>query len=688
MAAISTLAKYDGDGSWQWFIPFPYSSPSDVAVKIIKGGKETRLAIARDFQVQDQSVIRVVPEGEEIVIWLDGSLAEAKQVAANKSLSLTAAAPVAASLAPVAPSFGMATYSLRDTAVDDTSVPTPADDVVSELKARVLALENDKANSLAEAQITAKDAQIQAIAETGEAQTQAIKLASLDSKTQIDTAAEQALQKITESQNSLTLLTANLQEDVSNAKASVAVANESAVQAQNSLAAYSSRATATVASSANSAVTDIETARDKAIADIKLVQTQAQDRINVLASLSSNVQNADGFVELGEPVDPEGIILLPAQLAYYPNRSMLVVYRNGMCLVHGLEFDEVGSATRLSNTIRIHFQANAGDTFAFWIVASNISAKAEEAGKRAENSALDASHSQQHACSSATNASKSATSAANSAKQASSTLSQAREQAQDFLNSAKQEAAGFKNEGQKLLDAAQNKAVLFTAQAQSKANSLLTESERLQSEAQIKAQSLLGKAHRENENLLTNAQNEANATREKAKQQARYFLKGMSKASGSWMDAVEDLAEEVFCLAAWSQHAAQWMSLQNSQPGISMVRDIVELDHAASGLYIFNPKLLNAPTQFLGVVPCEDFDNIGDFDGCYILGTEELTKKLGQLNLPENPIPKPAKPFPDFTEYANGVDFDWQPRSNGDAGGSWLPADCRHCSNFRSNNGS
>lgn len=131
-----------------------------------------------------------------------------------------------------------------------------------------------------------------------------------------------------------------------------------------------------------------------------------------------------------------------------------------------------------------------------------------------------------------------------------------------------------------------------------------------------------------------------------------------------------------------------------------MVRDLIELDHTVSGNFIINPRLSIAPTQFLGVLPCADFEKIGDYDGCYILAPAELVEAMSQqLHLPSNPIPKPTQPFPDFSQFLEGVGFTWQDTSSQGTGsnsssgggtstnaGQWLPSACTGCSRLGGRN--
>lgn len=579
--AYSTVAKYEGDGGWQWIIPFPYANPSDVAVKIIdRGGIETRLALGADFQIAEQKVIRTVPAGQQIVIWLEADLASAQKASGIRMANF------ALRSAP-----DIATASLTETTSEPTQTAAcEADSArIAELSARLAELEKNNDAALAAAQAAAKDAQLQAIAQAGEDQAQAVRQAALDFKIQIDTAVEDALTKIADQQDTLTQLTSGLQQEIDNAKTRAFAASESAETAQNSLAAYSARAASTVSNSAGDAVSGIQDARDHALADIRASSNQAQKQLDTLAALGSSAVNATGTLVLGEDAAKYTSLTLPTGLCYFPQRQMLLVYCNGTFLTPGVDYKEQGTLDRLSDTIQLlHFYA-AGSRFSFWIVASNISAAAEKSAKEASDSAKAAGKSEKAAAENSRDAAKNAQIAQSSAGNTQSLYTQAREQLDNFL-------------------------------------------------AQL------------------------------------------GKKTCIWMHSGEDIVSQIYCLAEWAHHAAQWVSLNNAQPGISTVRDLHELDHAVSGFYIINPKLTHGPTTFLGLNPVPDLDSIPDLDGFYI-----IAPSFGDdARIPGNPIPKPHGHFPDFSEILEWLHPDWHIP---DTGGSttpgnaqeWLPGKCAIC---------
>lgn len=75
---FQTEAVYMADGrTAAWHVPFPYSKPADVGVKVIDSeGLETVLALGADYTLQGDKVFCFVPAGKKLKVWLTVSVEE------------------------------------------------------------------------------------------------------------------------------------------------------------------------------------------------------------------------------------------------------------------------------------------------------------------------------------------------------------------------------------------------------------------------------------------------------------------------------------------------------------------------------------------------------------------------------------------------------------------------------------
>ena len=96
MAGLQTSVRYASDGSAAvWHIPFPFRTAADVGVKLIDDGNlEKTLTCGKEYVINGNSVMCVVPAGCSIVLWLCAPLDEV--------LSASRTAALAPSSAPVA----------------------------------------------------------------------------------------------------------------------------------------------------------------------------------------------------------------------------------------------------------------------------------------------------------------------------------------------------------------------------------------------------------------------------------------------------------------------------------------------------------------------------------------------------------------------------------------------------------
>ncbi len=173
------------------------------------------------------------------------------------------------------------------------------------------------------------------------------------------------------------------------AERSAEAAQRAVERMRSEVAQLSANAARTVATAAAEADSAVRNATTSATVEVHKAVTAARQSVRVMAALESAAVNAEGYWEQGAALSAGSVMPLPAGLVYYPGRAMLRVCYQGAVLSRGVHYDEVGDGNALSDSIRVLFDSRAGSQWSFWVVASNVSAGAEEAAKRAEQARQD-----------------------------------------------------------------------------------------------------------------------------------------------------------------------------------------------------------------------------------------------------------------------------------------------------------
>lgn len=377
-SAIPTSVKYFSDGSMAaWPIPFPFSSAADVAVKIVDdAGRERRLAPGRDYIVNDNCVVAVTPPGESIVIWLDAALETAIRARAAQAVgNLREGAGNAAGGAYFA-------RSATSPAVQSVGPDHETARILDSLANQVKALKQDREAALVSARRAEADEQVRRLANEGDTQA-----ARLDRET------GQSLAALRESAKRLI---------------------DELREAGGESAASAGRAARDALNNAEAAVA----AAEDAVARAQKAAENAASGIRVMEALAGGAVNAEGFWIQERDVRAGEALELPAGLVYHPGRAMLRVSHQGAMLAHGVNYEEMGTPDALSSRIRPLFDSPAGSQWLFWVVASNVGAAAEDAARRAGESALNAGTAAEEAACSAEKAGEHARKARNAADNA------------------------------------------------------------------------------------------------------------------------------------------------------------------------------------------------------------------------------------------------------------------------------
>ena len=94
-SAISASVRYLSDGdSCAWPVPFPFGNASDLGVSVSENGGERSLVFGKDFLIQNNCVMAVVPAGAVVSIWLktdqDTAIANARAKAVAPAVVMSA----------------------------------------------------------------------------------------------------------------------------------------------------------------------------------------------------------------------------------------------------------------------------------------------------------------------------------------------------------------------------------------------------------------------------------------------------------------------------------------------------------------------------------------------------------------------------------------------------------------------
>lgn len=655
-----TAVRYAHAGSnFIWPIPFPYGQAADVRVNLVDpAGREKPLASGSDYLVRDGTVVCLVPEGHGIVIYLDAVMADAlaansaRVLAAGQAASAASAAlavPVAAApAASAAAPAGEVQAQASGLAADSGQTAGQAEggaagaDRMSALEGK---LENlfARLEDLAEARRRlARDEQVAALEETGSRQAKV-----LDDKTDlacetIELAAGEAEQQLKAEAVSLLLTAADIQdaaavasETARLADAAASRANEATETTVAALNEETGKAAAAIETAAADAETRLAKAAAQGEAQIRTASESASREAAISSRLAGQAWPQQGWMAQTDDLAPGSVMALPEPLRYYPGRNSLFPILNNYVLTPGRDFEEVGTAANLSNTIRLRIATHAGDIWNFWIAPTNLAQAAGEYAEAAGQSAFNAAAAAARAETAVINVQLVADKAVTEGEARLQEIGRQGQQAvgniADTRDNAKTEISGLAN----------------TARAESvKVWQAAEDGIRKEGESQsAAARDLWRKAEEGIAGARLDAQKQAEAA---------------SAAAGARAEHADASAAEALRLARCAWRAAMQASLNTARPGIGCVPDLAALDTMPAGVYLINPHMA-APLPFMGVWPVESVADAA-FDGVFLISGKPYPDEPA---LPDD-IPYPENPS-DVPEM--------QPPA---ASGQWLPCDHTH----------
>lgn len=400
MAGLQTSVRYASDGTAAvWHIPFPFRTAADVGVKLIAAdGLEQPLSYGKDYVINGNAVMCVVPAGYSIALWLCAPLDDVLSASRTAALA-PSSAPVAADSIAQAAAEAEASLAAKVAALsDDLDARQQQTDATAAAALEHMTAEADRLTEQMRQEAAAAlpslmqeaNRQLDALRETAVALQSGIR-AEIE---KIRSSAQAAQTQTVEAEQRLSAAVA----DLNSARASVAAAE--------------SRASSGITSAGKAATGAIQQAQTVALSQIAAATASARRSAETTARLASGRDNAEGMLVPEAEIPAGELIELPGGLAYFPGRGMLTAYFQGCALALGYNFEEVGEQDALSSQIRLAFALRPGDEVLFRVFATNSAADAELASQRAERAAIAAAGDAADAAQSAADAAEAAEDAA------------------------------------------------------------------------------------------------------------------------------------------------------------------------------------------------------------------------------------------------------------------------------------
>lgn len=370
MAGLQTSVRYASDGSAAvWHIPFPFRTPADVGVKLIAAdGLEQPLTCGKDYVINGNAVMCVVPAGCSLVLWLCAPL--------DDVLSASRSAALAPSSVPVAAD----------------SIAQAAAEAEESLAAKVAALSDDLDARQQQADAAAAAALDRMTAEADRLTAQVRQ----EGQAALPSLMKEANRQLDALRETAVALQQGLRDEVERRR--------NAAQEAQTLAEQTEQRLVSASADLSAAEGAIKQAQATALSQI----AAAAKRSATTARLAAGKDNAEALLVPESGIPAGELIELPGGLAYFPGRGMLAAYFQGCALALGYNYEEVGEQGTLSSHIRLAFALKPGDEVLFRIYATNGAADAELAAQRAERAAAAAAVDADEAAQSAADAAASA----------------------------------------------------------------------------------------------------------------------------------------------------------------------------------------------------------------------------------------------------------------------------------------
>lgn len=289
-----TTVRYEYQtGVFAWPIPFPFAHAGQVKCRSVNAeGMETQLIEGKDYAIEGSNVIRILPQGEALVIYLDAPAAEAAAGNNQRVLSqlqqsnMASVANVATAMeAPVTQPMQVQTAQAQTTTNIDADRLAALEQMVSGLL-----VQNEKL--LEQARLAERDAQIQSLRETSANCKHELQATAQEANQSISNAAELAKQEMLVaelelSNNTQSLLQATAEADQATARLTQAAQKAQTAQAQATLAMQAADEAGLEIEAFNTEAEDAFTAlRDKVIEVEARLDQHTRDASKTLAAFN------------------------------------------------------------------------------------------------------------------------------------------------------------------------------------------------------------------------------------------------------------------------------------------------------------------------------------------------------------------------------------------------------------------
>lgn len=365
-------------------LPVTAENASNLDVRLVEATGLERQLQPGDYVLLSSNLIYALQPGQSLLVHITAAPANLQPQTMNAATPQTASAQTEAEQIP---------------AHNPPQADTANAEKIAALEAELAALKEEQNKALLTARAIESDNQVKTVAAAGreslsaiEEQTKtavmAVEYAHADAEDAIADAAQNAESAAAKAENAATRAELAGIYAANRTEASITKLEERMALLEQRLAAQTEEKQKALQHAAAQGERQIAAATRQATAE-----AQARCR------LDGNAWPQMGYLEIREQYPAGAILPLPETMRYYPGRNSLHIFLNGLALIPGQDYGEVGNA--LSNSWRCMRELLTGDIVLFIVAPVNAgqaaALAAKDAGKWAAHAQTQAEAAKSHA---------------------------------------------------------------------------------------------------------------------------------------------------------------------------------------------------------------------------------------------------------------------------------------------------
>lgn len=381
---LATVRYEYQPGSGAWPLPLMPDNPANLDARLIEATGIERQLQPSEYLLLDGLLIYALQPGQSLLVHITAAPANLQPQTTN------AATPQAASVQPEVEQVPAYNTPQTDTANAEK---------IAALETELATLKEEQNKAILTARAIESDNQVKNVAAAGreslsaiEEQTKtavmAVEYAHADAEDAIADAAQNAESAAAKAENAATRAELAGIYAENRTETSIARLEERMALLEQQLAALTEEKQKALQHAAAQGERQIAAATRQATAE-----AEARCR------LDGNAWPQMGYLEIGEQYPAGAIIPLPKTMHYYPGRNSLHIFLNGLALIPGQDYGEVGNT--ISNSWRSMRELLIGDIVLFIVAPVNAgqaaALAAKDAGKWAAHAQTQAEAAKSHA---------------------------------------------------------------------------------------------------------------------------------------------------------------------------------------------------------------------------------------------------------------------------------------------------